>query len=79
MLLSRVPIAPWPDTWGTPPLPSALVLAALEGDLAGKVQALAVDRRTAWQPPWRGSGRRSWHETPNFPGVHEMRRNIPHS
>ena len=36
-------------------------------------------RRTGWQPPWRGSGRRSWHETPDFPGVHEMRRNIPQS
>lgn len=38
------PVAPWPDTWGaTPPLPSALVQAALEGDLRGKVQALASD------------------------------------
>jgi hypothetical protein len=36
------PAAPWPDTWGKP-LPSALALAALEGDLAGKVQALASD------------------------------------
>ena len=35
--------------------------------------------RTAWRPPWRGSGGRSWHETPDFPGVHEMRRNIPQS
>jgi hypothetical protein len=39
------PASPWPDnTWGaTPPLPSALALAALEGDLAGKVQVLAND------------------------------------
>ena len=30
--------------WGpTPPTPSALTQAALEGDLAGKVQALASD------------------------------------
>ena len=30
--------------WGaTPPLPSALALAALEGGLAGKVHALASD------------------------------------
>ena len=38
------PAAPWPDTWGaTPPLPSALALAAPEGGLAGKVHALASD------------------------------------
>ena len=38
------PAAPWPGTWGEPaPMPSALVQAALEGDLAGKVQALASD------------------------------------
>ena len=74
------PAAPWPDTWGEPtPMPSALAQAALEGDLAGKVQALAATPRMAWLPPWRGSGRRSWHETPDFPGVHEMRRNTPQS
>jgi hypothetical protein len=38
------PPAPWPDTWGaTPPLPSALAQAALEGDLAGKVHMLGSD------------------------------------
>jgi DNA-binding transcriptional MocR family regulator len=38
------PAAPWPGTWGEPtPMPSALAQAALEGDLAGKVQALASD------------------------------------
>jgi hypothetical protein len=38
------PAAPWPDTWGAiPPLPSVLAQAALAGDLAGKVQALASD------------------------------------
>jgi hypothetical protein len=38
------PAAPWPDTWGAiPPMPSALAQAALEGDLAGKVHALASD------------------------------------
>jgi hypothetical protein len=38
------PVAPWPGTWGEPtPLPSALAQAALEGDLAGKVHALASD------------------------------------
>jgi hypothetical protein len=39
------PAAPWPKkTWGPiPPTPSALAQAALEGDLAGKVHALASD------------------------------------
>jgi hypothetical protein len=38
------PPAPLPGTWGDPlPLPSALAQAALEDDLAGKVQALASD------------------------------------
>jgi len=38
------PASPWPDTWrATPPMPSALAQAALEGDLAGKVQVLAGD------------------------------------
>ena len=43
----EAPTAPWPDTWGaTPPLPSALVLAALEGDPAGKAHVLAVNAMT---------------------------------
>ena len=66
--------ASWPDTRG-----GAAAQAALEADLAGKVQALASDPKDGSQPRWRGSGRRSWHETPDFPGVHEMRRNIPQS
>ena len=38
------PAASWPDTrGGKAPMPSALAQAALEGDLAGKVQALASD------------------------------------
>jgi hypothetical protein len=39
------PPGPAPGTWGgpVPSLPSAVTLAALEADLAGKVQALAVD------------------------------------
>jgi hypothetical protein len=38
------PPGPAPGTWGeATPLPSALTQAALEGDLAGKVQALASD------------------------------------
>jgi hypothetical protein len=43
------PLVPAPGTWGgpVPPLPSAVALAALEADLAGKVQALATDPRDA--------------------------------
>jgi hypothetical protein len=41
------PAAPWPVTWGaTPPLPTALAQAALEGDLAGKVQMLTANAMT---------------------------------
>jgi hypothetical protein len=51
----------------TPPLPSALAQAALEGDLAGKVQAAwPPTPRTAWLPPWRGWGGRSWPATREF-------------
>jgi hypothetical protein len=40
------PLAPLPGTWGDPsPMPPATVLAALEGDLAGKVHVLASDPR----------------------------------
>ena len=40
------PPAPLPGTWGDPlPMLSAVAQAALEGDLAGKVQALASDPR----------------------------------
>ena len=40
----RPPPEPPEPEWGRPPImPSALVLAALEGDLAGQVQALASD------------------------------------
>jgi hypothetical protein len=38
------PPVPLPGTWGdSPPMPPATVLAALEGDLAGKVHVLASD------------------------------------
>ena len=38
------PPGPAPGTWGEPPpMPSAVAQAALEGDLAGKVQVLASD------------------------------------
>ena len=50
------PAAPWPDTWGaTPPMPSALVQAALEGDPAAKVQVLAVNAMTPLERPWPAS------------------------
>ena len=40
------PPAPLPGTWGDPsPMQPATVLAALEGDLAGKVHVLASDPR----------------------------------
>jgi hypothetical protein len=43
------PPAPLPGTWGDPPpLPSALSLAALEGDLAAK-----VSNRFQFRPPFR--------------------------
>jgi hypothetical protein len=42
----ELPAAPWPDTWGAPPLPSALAQAALEGDPAAKAQVLAVSAMT---------------------------------
>ena len=32
-----------------------------------KVQARPPTRRTVWQPPWRGSGGRSWPATREFP------------
>jgi hypothetical protein len=38
------PPGPAPETWGgpVPPLPSAVALAALEADLAGKVQGALI-------------------------------------
>ena len=56
------------------PMLSAAAQAALEGDLAGP---LAGDPATIRQLPWRGSGSRSWHETPEFPGVHESGETFP--
>ena len=74
------PPGPAPGTWGDPPpMPSALAQAALEGDLAGKVHVLlASDPKDGWRPPWRGSGGRSWPAAlVSFPGVQQMRRNLP--
>ena len=71
---------PAPGTWGEPaPMSDAVALAGLEGDLMGKVLALATDPKDAW----RGAGepRAGVHgpQLVSFPGVHEMRRNIPQS
>ncbi len=64
----KTPEAPWPTLGATPPLPSALAQAALEGGLAGKVHvAWLVTPRTAWRPPCRGWGGRSWPATREFP------------
>ena len=49
------PAAPWPDTWGaTPPLPSALALAALEGGLAARWRYWPAIPGMDWRRPWRG-------------------------
>jgi hypothetical protein len=56
---------------------SAVAQAALERDLAAKVQALASDPKTGSLPPWRGWDGRSWPATHGFPGVQQMRRNCP--
>ena len=57
----------------TPPMPSALAQAALEGYLAGKVHVLASDPKDRLgRLLWRGLGGR-------FPGVQLLRRNLPQS
>ena len=61
------------------PPPSALAQAVLEGDLAGKVHALASDPKDGLAAALARLGRRSWHETPDFLGVQQMRRNTPQS
>jgi hypothetical protein len=52
------PTAPWPDTWGaTPPMPSTLALAALEGDLRTKTAALEVGPRNGLEAALARLGR----------------------
>jgi hypothetical protein len=59
------PPGPAPGTWGepTPVVLSAVAQAALEDDLAGKVQALASDPKDGLAVAWRGSGGRLWPAT----------------
>jgi Helix-turn-helix domain len=53
------PPAPWPGTWGDPApmLPSLLAQAALEGDLAGKVQVLEANAMTPLERALASLGR----------------------
>ena len=55
-------------------MPDAVALARLETDMMGKVMALASDLGDALARPRAGV-----HGTRlvSFPGVHEMRRNLP--
>ena len=72
------PAAPWPDTWGEPrPCPLRSLRPPWRAIWRARCTRWPATRRTGWQPPWHGSGRRSWHETPDFPGVQQMRRNTP--
>ena len=75
------PPGPAPGTWGDPPpMLSAVAQAALEGDLAGKVQALAS--RSEGRPGGcPGAARAGVHgaQLVSFTGVQLMRRNLPQS
>jgi hypothetical protein len=73
------PPGPAPSTWGEPtPVLSALAQAALEGDLAGKVQALAGDPKDGLAAALARLGR-SVHgaRLVSFTGVQQLRRNLP--
>ena len=75
------PPGPAPGTWGEPPpMLSAVAQAALEGDLAGKVQALASDPKDGLAAALARLGRAFMaRELVSFPGVQQMRRNTPQS
>ena len=61
-----------------PPMPSALVQAALESDPAAKAQVLAVNAMTPLERALASFQRSILaRELVSFTGVHEMRRNIP--
>jgi hypothetical protein len=63
----RPPAEPPAHLGDPPPMLSAVAQAALEGDLAGKVQVCwPPTRRTTWRLPWRGSAGRSWPATREF-------------
>ena len=55
-------------------MPDAVALARLETDMMGKVMALASDLGDALASLGRAFMAR---ELVSFPGVHEMRRNLP--
>ena len=61
-------------------MPDAVALARLEGDLVGKVMALATDPKDGLAA-CAGEPRAGVHgaQLVSFTGVHEMRRNIPHT
>ena len=75
------PPAPAAGTWGDPaPMLSAVAQAALEGDLAGKVQR--AGQRPEGRPgggPGAAGPRVHGLRLVRFTGVHEMRRNLPQS
>ena len=75
------PAAPAAATWGDPPpMLSAVAQAALEGDLAGKVHALASDPKDGLAAALARLGRAFMaRELVSFPGVQQMRRNTPQS
>ena len=59
---------------------SAVAQAALEGDLAGKVQALASDPKDGLAAALARLGRAFMaRNAVSFPGVQQMRRNLPQS
>ena len=65
---------------GNAALPSALALAALEGSVASKVHALASDPKDGLAAALARLGRAFMARNPvSFPGVQQMRRNIPES
>ena len=47
-------------------MPDAVALARLEGDLMGKVMALATDPKDRLARYWQASGGRSWRATREF-------------
>ncbi len=71
--------APAPGTWGEPaPMPDAVTLARLEGDLMGKVMALATDPKNRLAAALASLGRAFMvRELVSFTGLHAMQRNLP--
>jgi hypothetical protein len=62
------PPAPLPGTWATPrPCPLRSPRRLWRAIWRARCTCWPVTPRTAWQPPWRGSGGRSWPATREFP------------